>query len=554
MLKGRKGRDPRARPVPAGGLAIFLCSSGALFFLLFFIPSPLPNSILSRDLQSLLTSRYFFYSFSTADLFHKKQNNLKKRLQGKTLKVGCHWDPGFVHMCSEEGRRCKLPEVETPVYAQPYPQVVCTDCKQLDGLQVEILKAVAERGGFALNWTLMRDVSTANGETYTEYALNITRDFDIGGNWWTDLADRRQKGMANGHYHTDVSRRLVVSKSIIKRTLRESFMSVLGFEPEVWYVFIFLFLVNGLIYLFLEWDGTEFNNARLRNNWYGKFSYTFWLSWNFFTCGPTPADPANFWAQALSGMWGITTLVFRAMYVGLVASSIIFNMNNSAMIRNVNDLQNRGGTVVMFEADPTKQAIEARYGDWMKIVSAPRSDITAITNLNSFLEEHKAQALLVSDSDAKFVVQNDLACEAVSTEILSSLGAGFISAYSGCRDNIQWVMDAIMMEMEQSGAMNTIRAAYGTGNCNPGTVDQSPSLGLEDLGGLFLFYSVAATFYFVCGTMQKFFMPDKDGMLRYERELLANAKFEEEREAFAEEIKRGSRIDRARTSSLNRRR
>merc|ERR1712010_179156 len=140
-------------------------------------------------------------------------NNLKKRLQGKTLKVGCHWDPGFVHMCSEEGRRCKLPEVETPVYAQPYPQVVCTDCKQLDGLQVEILKAVAERGG---------------------YALNITRDFDIGGNWWTDLAVRRQKGMANGHYHTDVSRRLVVSKSIIKRTLRESFMSVLGFEPEVW--------------------------------------------------------------------------------------------------------------------------------------------------------------------------------------------------------------------------------------------------------------------------------------------------------------------------------
>ena len=199
----------------------------------------------------------------------------------------------------------------------------------------------------------------------------------------------------------------------------------------------FYFLMNGLIYLFLEWDGTEFNNARLRNNWYGKFSYTFWLSWNFFTCGPTPADPANFWAQALSGMWGITTLVFRAMYVGLVASSIIFNMNNSAMIRNVNDLQNRGGTVVMFEADPTKQAIEARYGDWMKIVSAPRSDITAITNLNSFLEEHKAQALLVSDSDAKFVVQNDLACEAVSTEILSSLGAGFISAYSGCRDNIQ---------------------------------------------------------------------------------------------------------------------
>ena len=54
--------------------------------------------------------------------------------------------------------------------------------------------------------------------------------------------------------------------------------------------------------------------------------------------------------------------------------------------------------------------------------------------------------------------------------------------------------------------------------------------------------------------MQKFFMPDKDGLLRYERELLANAKFEEEREAFAEEIKRGSGIDRARTSSLNRRR
>lgn len=400
----------------------------------------------------------------------------------------------------------------------------------------------------------MRDVSTAYGETYTEYALNITRDFDMGGNWWTDLADRRQKGMANGHYHTDVSRRLVVSKAIAKKTLRESFMSVLGFDLEVWYVFIFLFLMNGLIYLFLEWDGTEFNNARLRNNWYGKLSYTFWLSWNFFTCGPTPADPANFWAQALTGMWGITTLVFRAMYVGLVASNIIFNMNNSAMIRNVNDLQNRGGTVVMFDADPTKQAIEARYGDWMKIISVPRSDITAITKLSSFLEEHEAQALLVSDSDAKYVVQNDLACEAVSSEVLSSLGAGFISAYSGCRDNIQWVMDAIMMEMEQSGAMNTIRATYATGNCNPGTVDQSPSLGLKDLGGLFLFYSVAAIFYFVCGTMQKVFRPDKDGFLRYERELLANAEFEQEREAFAEEIKRGSGVDRARTSSMKRRR
>ena len=480
---------------------------------------------------------------------HKTQNNLKKRLQGKTLKVGCHWDPGFVHLCSEEGMKCKMPDVPTPEYEQPYPQVVCTDCKQLDGLQVEILKSVAERGGFALNWTVMRDVSTANGETYTEYALNITRDFDIGGNWWTDLADRRQKGMANGHYHTDVSRRLVVSKSSVQMTLRESFMSVLGFDVEVWFVFIFLFLMNGLMYLFLEWDGSEFNNARLRNNRFGKLSYTFWLSWNFFTCGPTPADPGNFWAQALSGIWGITTLVFRAMYVGLVASTIIFSMNNTSMIRNVNDLQNRGGTVVMFEADPTRQAIEARYGDWMKIISKPRSEITAITDLHKFLTDNTAQALLVSDSDAKYIVQNDINCNAVSGEVLSKLGAGYISAYTGCRDNIQWVMDAIMMEMEQSGAMNTIRAAYGTGNCNPGTVDKPPSLGLADLSGLFVFYGVGALFFIACGIIHKIFVRDKDGLLRYERELLAQATFDKEKDNFANDIKRGHDAQYARTET-----
>ena len=86
---------------------------------------------------------------------------------------------------------------------------MCTDCDksdyELSGLQYVILTEIAKIGQFSLNWTVLRDVSgdPAHKETYTEYALNISRDFDIGGNWWTDLPDRRVKGISDHFFRNN---------------------------------------------------------------------------------------------------------------------------------------------------------------------------------------------------------------------------------------------------------------------------------------------------------------------------------------------------------------
>ena len=97
---------------------------------------------------------------------------MKRRLEGKTLNVISHWDSGYVY----------IKDFPTPQYKRPYPDIVCTNgCVEEGGLSrlnYETFMKVAELGGFAVNWTLQRDVSGENNETYTELALKFTNDYD----------------------------------------------------------------------------------------------------------------------------------------------------------------------------------------------------------------------------------------------------------------------------------------------------------------------------------------------------------------------------------------
>ena len=73
------------------------------------------------------------------------------------------------------------------------------------------MSAVAQRGGFEVEWALTRDISATYLETYTAMAVNFTTDdrFDVTANWWTDTEERRKLGLVIGHHHTDASRVLV---------------------------------------------------------------------------------------------------------------------------------------------------------------------------------------------------------------------------------------------------------------------------------------------------------------------------------------------------------
>ena len=298
-----------------------------------------------------------------------------------------------------------------------------------------------------------------------------------------------------------------------------------------------LVLFNGAAYLFLEWDSSEFNNVRMQDNWLAKITYTFWLSWNYFTCGPTPAEPSNFCGKFLSGMWGITTLVFRAWYTATFTGYIIDLQKQNRLILNTNDLQDAGGSVVMFDSDPTVPEIRASY-PWMKIQYVSRSEIKAEEDLNGFLANRTSQVLLTDRALSSLVVENSENCDVKITETLSFKGAGFITRYTGCRSKINWVLDAIMMEMEVNGNMAHIRAQYSHGVCNKGTPKSSSiQLTLDEVSGLFIFFSATALLILVIGFTSKCLFPHQDGLKQYERELLKEEIFEKEKEILTQESK-----------------
>ena len=379
-------------------------------------------------------------------------NEMKRRLKGKTLNVISHWDPGYVY----------IKDYPTPQYNSPYPDIVCTnscvDEGGLSGLNYETFMKVAEIGGFAVNWTLHRDVSGENNETYTELALKFTNDYDVGTNWWTDNMERRHLGLACGYYHVDVSRVLAVRK--VSDAGKE--MLTLMFKPftvEVWIAFLCLVLFHALTFLFIEYE----DPVNRKNTWIATGANTIWLSWERFT-GGFDAEPKK--------------------VLGKLAAVIIDQQNVRVPINTLADLTAAHGTAMMFNTDPLIERFKSKFGYIPLDTSTPRGDILVTTDVGSLMHSD-AKALIIPKIDAERVAENN--CDIVITQTVIKSGGGFITSYDNCRADYHWILDAILMQLEEEGYLETVHKKYFTESCTA-TANAPPevTLGMNQVGGLLM--------------------------------------------------------------------
>ena len=115
------------------------------------------------------------------------------------------------------------------------------------------MEAIANRGGFKVEWALTRGLSPTYNERFTPMAVNFTTDsrFDLTANWWTDTEERRKLGLVVGHHHTDASRVLMVKRSGEDEEIDYTLM-IRPFSPSVWYALCSVLILHSVLMLFTE--------------------------------------------------------------------------------------------------------------------------------------------------------------------------------------------------------------------------------------------------------------------------------------------------------------
>lgn len=398
---------------------------------------------------------------------------VERMLEGETITVGVLWDPGVV----------KNGTVAPTDTTTPSPFPVCEGnaaCEgYLDGPDYAIFEEVAKRGRFTANWTLFRDV--VGDETYDDLVTNITLNYDVSGQWWTDSPGRRAMGIASSQYFQDLSRVLVVEKTVQTKKFQPDLL-LKPFTWQAWVMFLSLTTLHALCYYYLEF---EYFQQEIPHFWEG-FMTSLWLSWERFTSG-LDAEPRSPHAKVLQAIWGMCTLCFTALYTASLAAIIIEVSTSNSAINSMKDLRSTGATAVMFQGDPLISQMEITY-DWLTVVETPRSELLAVKDLSSFLTSTGtgARALLVPVTDAQKLIDSSTDCGMTMSAMALRAGGGFVAHYSECAENVLWIIDTILMGMAADGTTDKIKARYTTSQCasDDSATTTSYQLGIEQTVGI----------------------------------------------------------------------
>ena len=422
---------------------------------------------------------------------HWNSYYVQKLLRGKTINVGVIWDPGVAYEKTE-------PE-HLPGYAtDPSPYVICTgsDCAQwLDGQDYAVFTEVARRGGFDVNWTLFR--GPINDESYNDMVTNITLNYDLSAQWWTDSFARREMGIASGRYFQDLSRELVVPRINLSKKLDPLRLMLKPFSWHAWLAFLGLTTFHAACYFYLEYETFK---AEIPNIYEGLMT-SWWLSWERFTSG-LDAEPRSAQAKLLQMIWGMCTLCFTALYTASLAALIIEVSASNSAINSMSDLQTQGGRAIIFEDDPLRGQLGITY-PWLTMVEVPLDNILALSDIKAFLLNYGAQAVIVPHTYAFEIEQSKSSCGAVRSASALSSGGGFVAHYSGCAENILWILDTIMMEMEFDGKTEQLKLQYNPMKCASEIIEVSYTLDITQTYGICLIGGVIMLVVLLLSTLQK---------------------------------------------------
>ena len=426
---------------------------------------------------------------------------MRNLLVGKTIRAVAHLDTGRVEHAtfkSVDGcGDCPYPDV---FYCAPWlPDRKCDEHGGLQGRDYEVMEAIANRGGFKVEWALTRGLSPTYNERFTPMAVNFTTDsrFDLTANWWTDTEERRKLGLVVGHHHTDASRVLMVKRSGEDEEIDYTLM-IRPFSPSVWYALCSVLILHSVLMLFTEhpdwYNDEKLGKGRVTRFVKGSLS-EMWISFERLNNGGNHhEEPETNNGRLLMSVYGLFSLLIVSLYTAKLAAIIVIQDSSAgSQIRSLEDLKERGGRAIMFNGEPMRNRMISAH-PYLKITEAASLDELKTAKLSALMNAHNAHAVILPNVIARNAVRNHNNCDMLITNNVQISGGGFMASLRECTHKINLILDALLMEIENDGTLDVIERKFlNTDTCisgpNEGASNDDSSLRMEQM---FALYAVIA--------------------------------------------------------------
>ena len=425
------------------------------------------------------------------------------------MRVIAHVDPNRVEHatfktvpgCSSD---CPYPDV---FFCAPHiPGRTCDLEGGLKGRDYLLFQEMAKRGGFNVEWALTRDVSKTVPESYTAMAVNFTTDdrFDLSTNWWTDTSDRRKLGLVIGHHHTDASRVLITARNSKKKSLDLDLL-VRPFTGLVWAVWCAIIVTYSIMMFTIErnWiDNDDLGKNRAERLVKG-LSLELYLTFERFSGGSQTQKPMSRAGRGITSAFGLFCLLFMSLYTAKLAAIIVVQDSaGEGLIKNMNDVRDNGGAVIMFKWDPLKKRMETAH-PYLKVNEDYSMGNMTRLALGKLLADNQALAEILPANVARNVVLQKQNCDVTVTSSVFTAGGGFMTSVEKCRSNVHVILDGLLMEIESDGTLDDRIETKTVDMCSGGGLDadaaglETKALDIDQMMGLFMFVggSMCAIFF-----------------------------------------------------------
>ena len=432
------------------------------------------------------------------------ESAMRNLLAGKTIRAVSHLDTGRVEHTKfksvDSCADCPYPDV---FYCAPWlSDRKCDEHGGLQGRDYEVMEAIANRGGFKVEWALTRDLSPTFNERFTPLSVNFTTDsrFDMLANWWTDTEERRKLGLVVGHHHTDASRVLIVKRSDDDKGIDYTLM-IRPFSPSVWYALLSVLMLHSVFMLFTEhpnWKDDELlGKTRVMRFVNGSFS-ELWISFERLNNGGNHHErPKTNNGRLLMSVFGLFTLLIVSLYTAKLAAIIVVQDSRAgSQIRSLEDLKERGGRVLMFEGEPMRNRMMSAH-PYLKVTEAANMGTMKTTKLSALMNAHDAYAVILPNVIARNAVRNDNNCDVLITNNVQISGGGFMGSLRGCTHRINLVLDGLLMEIENDGTLDAIERKFQ----NTDTCISGPNEDASNDDSSLTMYQMFASFAVIAGGM-----------------------------------------------------
>lgn len=378
------------------------------------------------------------------------------------------------------------------------------------GLFVVIMDEIARRGDFRWRNSFAAidpvDPAVDGDKSWTDLLVWEVEHFDIAADYWARNVQRMAKGISFPLGWYDGS--IVMVRSESPQADKFDFWAhLVPFDVLVWVAIVAAIFFTGGMYCFLERLNQSSDERQLDD----KPHITVFLSALTFT-GHFEFQPETNAARILSFSWSFWSLIMISAYTANMASFLVSKNELVARINTIDDAMRTGTPVCVVRGAVMDEVLSDQYPDLNLVRKGSEQEMfeglnkgwygggggcgVLLTNLGTF---DIFRSKLATNSDCSL---------ASDKRVVLNLPAGFATAVDSaimCTSLVSYVMDLHLTEMRSDGfienSWNDHVNKIKTVQC-PESVsveqDDNFSLGLEDLGGIFITHmalsAVALTF------------------------------------------------------------